>query len=164
MREKRIVPRTSSVWGLIALACASGVVLAQSSEVLRQWWDEDAMVNLEGTVTSLEWPLATLDVEGDGYTVHLGPSSYWDWRGYHVSRGDRVTITGHLTREGGRPHVYLCSMARDGKRFSFVDSEGVPYWLHRRGPYYDDTGWPSHCRGWRGCGHHHYHHHHGCCP
>jgi hypothetical protein len=147
MNARSIVPVL-----LVLALVLSGVALAQRAGTAGERWDRDDVVTLEGRITDVARPFATLQADGGTYRLHLGPQWYWDREGYEITTGDSVEVTGQIAREGDITHLYLHSMRRDGTTYRFATSDGVPLWSHGRGAGYGaGRGGP----GW--------HHHRGRC-
>jgi hypothetical protein len=107
-------------------------------------------------------------------TVHLGPASFWEERGYRLRSGMHVDVTGWY--ESGRSDYYAGSIEGDGFYYELCDNQGYPYWADRN--YYSDwrpcrsqfnfffgIGLPYYGFGYPARHHyhhwdHHHHHHH----
>jgi hypothetical protein len=146
MHAKSLVP----VLLILALSL-TGMALAQRTGTAGEAWDRDDVVTVEGRITDLGRPFATLVAGGTTYRLHLGPQWYWDREGYTLATGDTVEATGQVSTEGDTIHLYLHSMERNGRTYRFADTDGVPLWSHGRGSGY----------GMGRCGHGW--HHHGPC-
>lgn len=171
LRKNPLVAIGVAVGVALALAlmtAGAGVALAQRTGPQGERWDEDEVVTLEGKVKEVERPFATFEADGKTYTVHLGPSWFWQERGYTLTRGDQVTITGEVSVEGKASHLYLTSLVRGDTTYRFADDDGVPLWSGGRGR---GRGWGSRGGpggpGGEGCWHHarcgHGPHGHGPC-
>jgi hypothetical protein len=122
---------------LMAMAAAAALlwaspVAAQRSGAPGERRDVDEVITVSGTVTEVARPFATLEAEGETYTVHLGPSWYWRQKGYELAAGDRVTATGQVAPEGDRAHLYLHTLARGEATYVFAGEDGVPLWSRGR--------------------------------
>jgi hypothetical protein len=100
---------------------------------------------LAGRFTSVERPLATFEAAGKPYTVHLGPLWYWNERGYTLSPGEPVTISGQIDRVGKAVHLYLHTLVRGEETYVFTDEDGVPLWSRGRGRAAGRCAGPGHC-------------------
>jgi hypothetical protein len=124
--------RTLSTVLVILSIGALSLVLAQGrSQGSREAWDTDEIVTLDGVLTEVERPYATLVSEGATYVVHLGPPWYWDKSGFEVHSGDEVSVHGQVSREGDEIHLYPHSIARGAATLRLADEDGVPVWSGR---------------------------------
>ena len=89
-------------------------------------WDTDEFVTLDGVLTEVERPYATLQSGQTSYVVHLGPPWFWDKSGFEVDSGDEVSIHGQISRDGDELHLYPHSIVRGGETQHRL-------LLHRRG-------------------------------
>jgi hypothetical protein len=138
---------------VLALGAASLVIAQGRSQGRGEAWDEDEVVTLDGVLTEVERPYATLESDEVSYIVHLGPPWYWDKAGYEVKDGDEVSINGQLSRDGDEIHLYPHTIVRGDETLKLADESGVPVWSGR-GSSEDPPPPPAAGRG-RGRG--------GCC-
>ena len=120
---------------LVALAIgAVSLVIAQGrSQGQGEAWDTDEVVTLDGVLTEVERPYATLKSGDVSYVVHLGPPWYWDKTGYEVNAGDQVSINGQISRDGDEIHLYPHTIVSGDKTLRLADENGVPAWSGRGG-------------------------------
>jgi len=131
----------------LALVGTTGAGIRRAAHPM--WWGSGEVVTLEGTITEVDRPFATLESDGETYAVHLGPIWYWESRGYALNPGDRVAIKGHAWKDGGATHVFPQTLTRSGETYTLADEDGVPQW---RGPH----GRGPRTEAWRGAGAHRY--------
>jgi hypothetical protein len=128
--------KTLVLAGTLTLAGLALAAAREGSAEQGQAWDGEDLVTLEGTVTKVQRPSATFQADGKSYTIHLGPTWYWEREGYSLASGDKVTVTGEVSREGRALHLYPYQMVKGGETYLLADPDGVPAWS----------------RGWRGAG------------
>ena len=135
----------------LALGAATLVIAQGRAQGQNEAWDQDEVVTLDGVLSEVERPYATLKSGDVSYTVHLGPPWYWDKTGYEVHAGDEVTINGQISREGDEIHLYPHTIERAGETLRLADENGVPAWSGR-GRASENTPSPAAGRGaGRGC-------------
>jgi hypothetical protein len=135
----------------LALGAATFVIAQGRAQGQAEAWDTDEVVTLDGVMTEVERPYATLKSGDLSYIVHLGPPWYWDKKGYEINAGDEVTINGQISRDGDEIHLYPHSIERGGETLRLADENGVPVWSGRGGSD-ENTPPPAARRGQgRGC-------------
>jgi hypothetical protein len=90
-------------------------------------------VKINGEVQSIRGGRAVVETpDGDRVNVNLGPQSYWRDRGYHLDRGDRVTIEGWRERDDDDDDfagpVFAGSMWGPDFSFELTNEDGWPLW------------------------------------
>ena len=116
---------------LVAIGAVSLVIAQGRAQGQGEAWDTDEVVTLDGVLTEVERPYATLKSDDLSYVVHLGPPWYWDKAGYEVKSGDEVSINGQLSRDGDEIHLYPHTIVRGGETFKLANENGVPVWSGR---------------------------------
>lgn len=139
------------LWVTLAVGATTLVIAQGRAQDRAEAWDRDEVVTLDGVMTEVERPYATLKSGDASYIVHLGPPWYWDKTGYEVHDGDEVRIEGQVSRDGDELHLYPHSIERGGETLRLADENGVPVWSGR-GRTNENTPPPAAGRGQgRGC-------------
>ena len=124
--------RSFSIMLIVLAVGAVSLVIAQGrAQGQGEAWDTEEVVTLDGVLTEVERPYATLKAGGVSYVVHLGPPWYWNKTGYEVHAGDEVSINGQLSRDGDEIHLYPHTIVRDGETLRLANEDGVPVWSGR---------------------------------
>jgi len=139
------------------LIVSAAVVLSHSEwrSTRSQRWDKDNLVTLEGKITDVGRPTATVKVGDEEYILHLGPLWHQEEGEYSFEREQTVKVTGVVDEIYGRLHVYPHTIESEGKSITLVDENGVPHgdgYCHEYGSSHG-WNWRDHMRGWRGHGH-----------
>jgi hypothetical protein len=162
--------RLSILLVLVALGAATLVIAQGRSQELAEAWDTDEIVTLDGVMTKVDRPYASLQSGVASYVVHLGPLWFWEKAGHEIHVGDRVTIHGQSSRHGDEFHLYPHTIERAGVTIRLADEDGVPVWSGRARAD-GNAPPPSACRergdgccnGHARCAGRHGHRHHGRC-
>jgi sporulation protein YlmC with PRC-barrel domain len=78
------------------------------------------------SVSGLRLTIATS--EGQSLTVHVGPKSYIERKGFTVKEGDSVTVTGSRVEMGSRTILMASELTSGGTTIKLRDSYGSPLW------------------------------------
>jgi hypothetical protein len=124
--------RRFSIMLFVLVIGAVSLVIAQGrSQGQGEAWDTDEVVTLDGVLTEVERPYATMKSGDLSYVVHLGPPWYWDKAGFEVNSGDEISINGQISRDGDEIHLYPHTIVRGDDTLRLADENGVPVWSGR---------------------------------
>jgi hypothetical protein len=96
-------------------------------------YDQDEVKTINGTVTKVDHPYATLKAEdGKEYQVHMGPLWYWQREKLELKPNVKAQIKGEVEEVKSAYHLYPWEIVQDGKTMALADEDGVPSWAGGR--------------------------------
>jgi len=113
---------------IVLILLMAAPALAQRAGAAGERRDTDETVVLSGTLVEVQPPTATFESEGTRYIVHLGPTWFWNERGYEIAAGQTVTLHGQVAHEPDGEHLYLHALERGDQAYQFADADGAPLW------------------------------------
>ncbi len=111
------------------------LALAQQgrSQGASERYDQDEVKTINGTVTKVDHPYATLKGDdGKEYQVHLGPLWYWQREKLELKPNVKTQIKGEVDEVKSAYHLYPWEIVQDGKTMVLADEDGVPSWAGGR--------------------------------
>jgi len=103
----------------------SSVLLAHNTSHMKR-------VKIKGTVETIQ-PRQTIIKMSDGRTVTVltGPESYWEYKGYKLAPGEKITVYGYYPQDK-TDWFYASSVAGKTYTYKLTDSNGMPYWVETK--------------------------------
>jgi hypothetical protein len=128
--------KLGSIMKVAALMMVSALsVLAQAgrSNGRSERFDTDDVKTVEGMITKVDHPYATLKAEdGNEYKIHLGPFWFWEHRDYSLKINANAKLKGEVENVKGAMHFYPWEIVQDGRIFTLAGDDGVPSWAGKR--------------------------------
>jgi hypothetical protein len=130
---------------LIAIWCSfAAAVTAQPEPGAGPRWpryDKTTEMTIEGTVKEVLRPddgrgrkgmHLMIEAAEQTWTVHLGPASWVQAKGFSFAAGDAVTVFGSRIEVDGKPVLIAREVTKGDAKLELRDESGNPLWAGRR--------------------------------